>query len=44
LTGGLGLFLTLLSGLFYVWLYEKHGNLTVPILAHALENMIGVVW
>lgn len=35
--------LTLL-GLFWIWLYEKTGNLTAPILSHALFNAANFAW
>lgn len=31
-------------GLFWTWMYERTGDLTVPILSHALFNGINFAW
>lgn len=33
-----------LLGLFWIWLYEKTGNLLAPILSHALFNTANFAW
>ncbi|MBL9127852.1 MAG: CPBP family intramembrane metalloprotease, partial [Verrucomicrobiales bacterium] len=31
-------------GMFWTWLYEKTGDLSAPILSHALFNLTNFLW